>query len=197
MSGKTSNRKPDRRVKRTRDLLGDALIALMEERPFESITVQDILDRAGVGRSTFYEHFRDKNDLFLSDVEDFLEMMSNLLVGREDKPHRIAPLGELLAHVGDRRKLHASLIEADKLRDFIELSQGYYSGAIERRLAELAATKGLDPARRTAMAQAFAGAFLSLLSWWMQQPSPPSPREMDEMFHSLVWSGLQTSGPKD
>ena len=102
MSGKSpSTRKLDSRVRRTREVLGDALIALMEERAFESITVQDILDRAGVGRSTFYEHFRDKNDLFLSDVEDFLEMMSNLLVGREDRPKRIAPLAELLMHVGE------------------------------------------------------------------------------------------------
>ena len=116
MSGKTPSRKPDRRVQRTRDALGDALIDLMQERPFESITVQDILDRAGVGRSTFYTHFRDKNDLFLSDVEDFLELMSNLLISRGDQSNRVAPLAELLHHVGDRRTLHTSLIEADKHR---------------------------------------------------------------------------------
>src|SRR5882724_5991240 len=60
--------KIDRRVVRTRDILGDALVALMQEKPFESITVQHVLDRAGVSRSTFYEHYEDKNDLFLSDA---------------------------------------------------------------------------------------------------------------------------------
>jgi AcrR family transcriptional regulator len=61
-STKTSGppRKKDRRVVRTRDTLGDALVALMREKNFEKITVQEVLDRAGVGRSTFYVHYRDK-----------------------------------------------------------------------------------------------------------------------------------------
>jgi len=48
-------------------------MALMHEKNFDDITVQNVLDRAGVGRSTFYVHYRDKEDLFLSDVEDFLD----------------------------------------------------------------------------------------------------------------------------
>ena len=77
MSGKTApTRKLDSRVKHTRDALGDALLALMQEKSFESITVQEILDRAGIGRSTFYSHYTDKDDLFLSDLEDFMELMS-------------------------------------------------------------------------------------------------------------------------
>ena len=70
--------KLDRRVLHTRDTLGDALVELMKEKTFDDITVQDVLDRAGVGRSTFYAHYRDKQDLFLSDVEDFFELMSTL-----------------------------------------------------------------------------------------------------------------------
>jgi AcrR family transcriptional regulator len=192
MSGKSlQTRKPDRRVKRSRDALGDALINLMQERPFESITVQDILDRAGVGRSTFYTHFRDKNDLFLSDVEDFLEMMSTLLLKRNEESNRIVPVRELLEHFAEMRPLHDALIEADKLRDFVDLAQGYYARAIDSRLASLPASSSVRPKQRAAMAQAFAGAFLSLVTWWMQQSSPPSPQEMDDMFHSMVWSGVR------
>jgi hypothetical protein len=58
---------------------GHALVALMQEKSFEEITVQDLLERAGVGRSTFYVHYRDKDDLFLSDVEDFFEKVSTVL----------------------------------------------------------------------------------------------------------------------
>jgi AcrR family transcriptional regulator len=65
-------KKTDARVRRTRDALGDALVALMQEKPFETITVQDVLDRAHVGRSTFYSHYSDKDDLLMSDVDDFL-----------------------------------------------------------------------------------------------------------------------------
>ena len=79
MSGNATAVKTDKRVLRTRDTLGDALMELLQEKPFDDITVQEVLDRAGVGRSTFYAHYRDKDDLFLSDVEDFFQMMSGLL----------------------------------------------------------------------------------------------------------------------
>src|SRR4051812_15011818 len=63
----------DRRVRRTRRNLTDALIGLILERGYEAITVQDILDRADIGRSTFYAHFRDKDALLLSCFDDLRE----------------------------------------------------------------------------------------------------------------------------
>ncbi len=71
-----SQPKIDARIRRTRDRLGDALVELILEKPFDAITLQDVLDRAGVGRSTFYVHYRDKEDLFLSDADEFFEAMA-------------------------------------------------------------------------------------------------------------------------
>src|ERR1700736_1492303 len=79
----------DRRVRRTRDRLGDALMELLVQKPFDDITGQDVLDRAGVSRSTFYSHFRDKNDLFLSDADDFFERMATALSRFGDKSERV------------------------------------------------------------------------------------------------------------
>jgi hypothetical protein len=47
------------------------------------------------------------------------------------------------------------------------------------------------------MSQAFAGAFLSLATWWMTQTSPATPEEMDEMFHRMVWSGAVMKAPAE
>ncbi len=191
MSGKTQRpRKTDRRVRQTRDALGDALVALMQEQPFDSITVQHILDRAEIGRSTFYSHYLDKNDLFLSDLEDFFEGMSMLLLRRREASNRIVPVREMFAHIAEMRALHNALVAADKHHEFMELGQGYFARAIEQRLAELAPTSSIAPARRTAMAHAFAGSFLSLMSWWTAQPAPPSAEEMDQTYHQMVWSGV-------
>lgn len=88
-------RKPDRRVTRTRNALGDALMELFQEKPFKEISVQEILDRAGIGRSTFYAHYRDKDDLFLSDLEEFLELISTLLRRTREDSARVAPVREL------------------------------------------------------------------------------------------------------
>jgi AcrR family transcriptional regulator len=192
MSRKTdaSTPKIDRRVRHTRDALGDALLTLMQEKPFETITVQQVLDCAGIGRSTFYAHYRDKDDLFLSDLEDFLEPMSTLLLRRREVSDRVAPVRELFAHVAEMRQLRAALIAADKLRDFLEMGQEYFARAIEQRLGELPASRKIAAVQRTAMAHAFAGSLLSLLSWWVDHGAAASPKEMDELYHQIVWSGV-------
>jgi AcrR family transcriptional regulator len=67
------DKKPDRRVERTRKLLRDSLIALILEKGYDAVTVQDITDRANLGRATFYLHYRDKDDLLLSMMEEILQ----------------------------------------------------------------------------------------------------------------------------
>ena len=199
MSGKSEpTRKLDSRVKHTRDALGDALLALMQEKSFESITVQEILERAGIGRSTFYSHYSDKDDLFLSDLEDFLELMSTLLVNAPETSNRVLPVREFFHHVAEMRHMHTLLVSSGKMHEFIDLGQGHFARAIERRLAELPATSEMAAFRRTAIAQSYAGAFFSLLSWWLAQAAPPSPTEMDNMFHQMFWSGVRAEpGPLD
>src|SRR5258708_38262747 len=110
-----------RRARRTSDDLGDALIHLMQERPFNSITVQDVLDRAEVSRSTFYTHFRDKNDLFLSDAEEFFEMMATALTRLGDKSERVAPVQELFAHIRAVRPFYDALIASGRKQVLLEL----------------------------------------------------------------------------
>src|SRR5215831_9464831 len=75
----SGRQKPDRRIERTRNRLGNALIALIQEKPIDEVTMREVLDRAGVGRSTFYVHYRDKDDLFLSELEEGLEMWTTTL----------------------------------------------------------------------------------------------------------------------
>jgi len=179
----------DRRVRRTRDVLGDALLALMQEKVFEEITVQHVLDRAGVGRSTFYSHYSDKNDLFLSDVEDFLELMSTLLTRGNAPLERVAPMREFLTHIGESRELLSAVAAAGKLRDVFELGQGFFARSIEERLRM--AQVEMAPMLLKVHAQALAGAMFALLSWWIDHGSAASPEEVDAQFHQMVWSGVR------
>ena len=100
-------RKPDQRVRRTHERLGRALLELVLEKPIDEVTVQEVLDRASVGRSTFYVHFRDTDDLLLSQLESFLETMSMALSTRKEKSHRVVPVAELFAHIGNQNKFTA------------------------------------------------------------------------------------------
>src|SRR5205809_7879580 len=103
-----ANRATDRRVQRTRQLLQDALISMMIAKGYETTTVQDILDRANVGRATFYAHFADKETLLnsrLADLRSFLGarqrqapgspalLLEVLDLGRAPPPVRTAIVG--------------------------------------------------------------------------------------------------------
>lgn len=180
--------KTDRRVLRTRDTLGDALVELIQEKPFDDITVQEVLDRAGVGRSTFYTHYRDKDDLFLSDVEDFFQMFSTLLTCRNASLNRLAPIAEFFAHVSDAHVLYQSLRAAGKINDVQALGRGFFARSIEQRLR----SAGVDMAssQLAAQAHALAGSMFSLLDWWLDHGMKPDPKEMDALFHQMAWNGL-------
>lgn len=182
MSGNSpaSNEKLDVRIQRTRDRLGDALIELVREKPFDAITVQQVLERAEVGRSTFYAHFSGKEDLLWSDVDEFLAHMARTLERERDPSPRLAPVRELFEHVSGQDELWAAFVRAGKLHEFLDLAQGHFARAIERRLA-MRSARAHDDLR--ARSHAHAGALLALLCWWMREGQPGSPERMDELFH--------------
>jgi AcrR family transcriptional regulator len=186
-----SARKKDRRVIRTRDTLGDALVALMHEKNFGEITVQEVLDRAGVGRSTFYVHYRDKEDLFLSDVEDFFENCSTALTRKGANPKRLLPVKEFFTHVLEAREFYAALVRSGKVNDVHALGRGFFARSIDERL-RLAGLE-IEPVQRSAQANALAGSFFALLDWWVDKGMKADPKQMDELFHRMAWSGLGES----
>src|SRR6266567_6951361 len=184
-------RKPDERIRRTHDRLGSALVQLIQEKPIDDVTVQEVLDRASVGRSTFYLHFRDKNDLLLSQLEKFLEMMSTVLSIRKEESHRVVPVVELFAHIGNQKKIYRALAESGRLNDFFDLAQGYFARGIERRLRESRRCSHLLHHELGARAYALAASLLALLKWWLDRGAKESPQSMDELFHRMVWEGVQ------
>jgi AcrR family transcriptional regulator len=190
MSRNVTKRKTDRRVLRTRDRLGDALLEIMRDNSFDTITVQQVLDRAGVSRSTFYTHYNDKNDLFLSDADEFLEGMATALSRTQDSSNRVAAVRELFSHVAEERKLYAALTASGRVHEFMDLAQGHFARGIEERLANIPGVR-LTAAERRPVAQGLAGTLLSLLSWWINRSMPMSPTKMDDLYHRMVWTGVE------
>ena len=184
-----SKKKTDARVRRTRDALGDALITLMQEKPFDTITVQDVLDRARVSRSTFYSHYSDKDDLLMSDAEEFFEAISMSLSAHGDNSDRVFPVQEFFAHLSDVQPFYKALVKSGKFQENMELARGHFARGIERRLSELPRAQTIPPNERSAIAFTHAGALLSLLTWWLDRGMRETPAEMDQLFHRLVWDG--------
>jgi AcrR family transcriptional regulator len=194
MSGNAiaQNGKMDRRIRRTRDRLGSAIMALLQEKEFETITVQDVLDRAQVGRSTFYSHFRDRDDLFFSEVDEFYQHMAMGLTGSTS--HRVLPVREMFEHMTHVREFVLALMASGRMQDVIGLAQEHFARGITARLVELPRARGIPTAQRGPMAHALAGALLSMQSWWIDRGMVESPAEMDALYHRLVWSGVDSSG---
>jgi AcrR family transcriptional regulator len=188
-------RAADRRVARTQRALGEALVELMLARDYADISVQQVLDRARVGRATFYAHFRGKHDLLLSDAERFWAALEAHFLRGAPGTARVAPVAELFAHVADVVRFQDALARAGLQGTVYDLLAGHLARLIERRLAELRPDAGRASLPRAGMARLFAAALLEMLRWWMERAERPSPREMDARFHEIVWGGVARTAP--
>lgn len=174
----------DPRVARTTQALGRAVIALIQERDFDAVTVQHILDRAGVGRATFYAHYRNKDDVLHSSYERLFAAFEPWLARPSPAGARLFPVAELFAHVGEAHGLVHALRRAGRLDDVWSLCAGHAARVIERRLdrtSELAA--GMP---RALAARMLAGALMEALEWWRDRPAAATPAEMDAAFHRVA-----------
>ncbi len=189
--GNMQRRKTDPRANRTREKLGQALIDLILEKSIGAITIQEVLDRAGVGRSTFYVHFRDKNDLLFSQLEMFLESMSTKLSREREDSRRVAPVEEMFEHIGGQNRIYRALAESGQLQDFFDMAQDAFARSIARRLRESGRVTGLSRNELAARGTLLAGSLLALLRWWIDRGAKESPKAMDATFHRMVWGGVE------
>lgn len=182
-------RRGDARTRRTEQALSAAMVELMLDRDFADIRVQDVLDRAGVGRSTFYAHFRNKDDFLLSDAERFIEMLAGHFRATADA-RRLVPLAELAAHVGEYAAFAQALERAGKGPEVWELFTGHFARIASVRLEAVQGTgpvAGLPP---TVGARVLAAAAVELLRWWIGRPNGLTPQDLDARFHAMAWRGV-------
>ncbi len=180
----------DRRVQRTRQLLLDALLALILEKDFDSVTVQNVIDRANVGRSTFYAHFHDKEDLLLSGFEHLRTQLEEHLMSESvtsDSPWALSL--SMFQHAQEHRQIHKAL--AGKQGGNIGLThiQKYLFTYLHTHMKQVLSKKrkGIPP---EILAQYISGSFISLLTWWLENDSTYSAEEMNEYYRQLVQPGV-------
>lgn len=179
------NEKNDRRSQRTRHLLSAAMVELIREKDYNSITVNDIIERANVGRSTFYAHYRDKDDLFVGELDRVIELLSGRIPGQDEMPY-FPSLG-LFQHVGEEYELYKALVWTPGIDLLIKHMQKSLSERIEQGLKN--SRKEYD-VPLPVLANFIAGSFLTLLKWWLENKRVYLPEQMDEIFRKLTLSGI-------
>lgn len=177
----------DRRVLRTQRTLREALIELILERGWDEISVQHICERADVGRSTFYTHFADKEDLLVSGFDElhkWLRGQHGVSAGAGSPP--LAFSRALIDHTHDHRRLFRAMV-------------GKHSGhLVQRRFRQLLVDLireelvGIEPRRPRldAAVHYIAGALFELLVWWLDAKTSLGPADVDELFHGLTGPAL-------
>jgi AcrR family transcriptional regulator len=179
----TGNEEPDRRVRRTRRALREALVALIVEHGYEKVTVQDVLDRADVGRSTFYAHYRDKDALFVACFDDLRAGLEHDLAATADGPPHdpIRPFGVVFEHAARNQAVYRALCG----RAGETAGTRHLHRLIRAELLAHLTSHGLRvPA--DLIAEYLAGALLGVLVWWVRQDFPQSPAEIARICQALA-----------
>lgn len=178
--------KKDRRSQRTRHLLSGAFVELLREKGYSAISVSDIIERANIGRSTFYSHYRDKDDLFVNELDRVIEVLSHQIPEQEEMP--FFPSLGLFRHVGEQYELYKALLWTPGMDMLIKHMQKSLSHRIEQGFQESEMEYQVPI---PVMANFIAGSFLTLLKWWLENKMVYSPEQMDEIFKKLTLAGMK------
>lgn len=183
MAVKKDERPMDRRVQKTRKYLSEALVNLILKKGYEAVTIQDIIDEANVGRSTFYAHFESKEQLLFSSNSD---LSRSLLVAMNPKTKNGIDFLLLYQHAKENSKIAKAMLGEkggdlilSHIKDVISikienyLNTRYHGGKVQQM------TNHFD-------SKALASALVSYLTSWLDADMPFSPEEMARKSEELV-----------
>jgi AcrR family transcriptional regulator len=168
--------RPSPRIERTQQALLEALLELIVEQGYERTTVEDILRRADVGRTAFYSHFANKQDLLLNRFS-VIPWIRRDADGAFDATF-------LFGHLADERQLVAAFRGSPAFDDAVATLQQTLLATFTQMLQDQPGTSnsGLD---RQLAAQALTGALMQLVLWWIEAEMPESPATMASWFRQF------------
>lgn len=196
----------DRRVRRTRLALEDALISLILEKGFDAVTIEDITDRADLGRTTFYLHFRDKEELLMTAIdtmiEDFLvqsdtqpltkqKILQNVQTGPERFKQYSHLIKQIFVHAQENADLYKVMLRGEGSRKAIQRLTEISKHEFLVRMRNFPGLKSKVPLE--VLAVHFTGSILELVTWWLEEDRPYSIDEMVSYFQQMfVFGALET-----
>lgn len=188
----TSTERVDPRILRTRALLRDALIHLMEQQPYDKITIQDITARATVNRKTFYLHYESKDHLLFA-VTD--ELLGELFGEARDASTFHQSIDELQRYIAGRiftyiiryKRFFEVMFERRAMFNFVQYMKQYIARFYEERFAAL--DDAQLPVHKDVIASYISSAYVGVIHWWLREGMPYTPEEMTEQMIALNSNG--------
>lgn len=181
----------DRRIRRTRKLLSDAIIALILKKNYEQITIQDITEEADLNRATFYLHFASKEELLAVSLQSYFdELTQRIDAETSDEPawQSLLAIELVFEHAAENAELYNVLLAKQGLgaviNFIIEYTAVYSQKDIEKHEDQSLFTIPIE-----IVSWHFAGSLYANLLWWLKNDMPYSPKEMATMTKSLCLTG--------
>ena len=196
--------KNDRRILRTRKLLWEALAALIQEKDYAEITIQDIADRANVNRVTFYLHYRDKQDLLEKSVELIFDDLASRIQPLTGEAFRldIPPEGmtQVYQFIAENAKFYRIILGENGIPFLIERLRKFLTELTVQRFQMLVPPGSQGPIPLAIVAPYAAGALIGMISWWLENDMPIPPEEFSHQTllltaHGAYW-GAGITPPK-
>lgn len=181
----STDKKMDRRIQRTRELLQQAMIELVVEKGYEAISIQDITDRANVARTTFYLHYADKDELLFGSVRDLIEeLLFAMGPGSEGMPTSFE-------HIAQHAAFYRAILGERGSPAFVSRLSDYVANVVrERMLGQMIAPDETPRLPLDFMTHYLVGAYVGIATWWLDNDMPYSAQEMAEMLDDLADKGL-------
>jgi AcrR family transcriptional regulator len=187
--------KTDRRVRRTRELLRQALVSLILERGYEHISVQDILDRADIGRSTFYAHYRDKDQLLLSGFDEAFSALAAEVPPPDPNGSRggdfLEPARALFTHAEGHRQLWKALVGKPGAELVLRYLRSNLTALFKPHLRTHMPERRPDPLKLDAAVQYTVNGLIGILVWWSESDTPYAAEELYAIFRRLTTQGVR------
>jgi AcrR family transcriptional regulator len=186
----------DLRVKRSQRLLRDALIDLIEERGFDTLTVGEITERAMVSRATFYRNYQDKYDLVEQIYAEATQVLFDALAEpTTEHPPRIWT--RFFEHIAEYERLYRALLGRKGSPWFVQKMRGSLAELIKQYtqlpfLAPMARFK--SPLTGEYLRDVIATVFVETITWWLEQGRPYSPQEMASRCAGLASAIFREAG---
>jgi AcrR family transcriptional regulator len=182
-------------VRRTRSLLHEAAFTLIRERDYASISVSDILERADIGRSTFYTHYRDKDELFAAAIADMLDSARGAArTPSGDPTERIVGFSlPVLEHICQHRSTAGARMGTRGRAMLHAHVRRILAGWVAEEMRAQAAGRAWPTGRIPVdlLSQYVSSTFVLVLDWWLERKCVPPPADADALFRSLVLPALR------
>ena len=182
----------DRRIQRTRQLLQDAMLVLILEKGYEAVTVQDVIDHANVGRSTFYAHFQDKEDLFLSEFETMRTQFEQHLMSQtvtDESPWGLSLM--MFQHAQSQHQLYKALVGKQGGSVALAHFQKYLTSLLREHLEPQFLRKKNVPISPEVLAYYLVSSFMALLTWWLDHDLPYPAERINDIYRQLTQPGVE------